>query len=131
MKVIIAANNFVDICTIAKKDYGKVFFEHQRSIYPIMPECFIRLKTIKPDGAVAYDEVQVFRENSGAPYDIVGDVSYHQEVIVPMIHIVRNSHPLHPNSGIMKKAIDTYNMIYPMLGGIIAAAVIVWAFIGG
>lgn len=79
MRVIIVANNFVDMCSIAKKDVGKMFFEHQRIIYPILPECFIRLKTIKPNGEVAFDEVQVFRENAGAPYDIIGDVSYHQE----------------------------------------------------
>ncbi len=130
MKVIITANNFVDICQIAKKDFGKVFFEHQRIIYPIMPECFIRLKTVKPNGDIAFDEVQFFRENAGAPYDIVGDISYHQEDVIPMIHIVRNSHPMRPGSGIMKKAVDMYNMIYPMMGGIIAAAVIVWAFLG-
>jgi hypothetical protein len=47
-----------------------------------------------------------------------------------MIHIVRNSHPMRPGSGLMKKAVDMYNMIYPMMGGIIAAAVIVWAFLG-
>lgn len=131
MKVIVVAKNFVDICGIAKKDYGKVFFEHQRIIYPIMPECFIRLKRVKPNGDITFDEVQFFPENVPAPYDIVGDASYHQEAIVPLIHIVRNSHPMRPGSGLMRKALDAYNMIYPMMGGIIAAAVIVWAFIGG
>lgn len=131
MKVIIVSNNFIDICQIAKKDFGKVFFEHQRQLYMIAPECFCRLKTVKPNGDVAFDEVQIFRENAGAPYDIMDDVSYHQEDIVPMIHIVRNSHPLKPGNGLMRKAIDAYNMIYPMMGGIIAAAIIVWAFVGG
>ena len=131
MKVIIVSNNFVDICGIAKKDWGKVFFEHQRQIYMIAPECFARLKTVKPDGSVDFDEAQVFRENAAAPYDIIGDVSYHQEDVVPMIHIVRNSHPMNPRSGLMKKATDLYSTIYPMMGGIIAAAVIIWAFIGG
>lgn len=136
MLAIIAGRNRVEICEIKKKDFDKMFFEHRKQLYMMMPENLVRLRHFDKDGREFRDteEVCVFPEGASCAYDTLGDCQddYYQEAVLPCIDLFRDVRTQRfKAAGRLQAMQKMMNAAYPFVGLAILGVVVLYGLLEG
>lgn len=136
MIIIIVGQNRVEYCNIRKSDQEKKLFASRQQLYKVVPEGLVRMRRRDENGnEQESEEVIIYPEGSGVPYDTINNVSYYQEDVLPEIDMIRGAlgHGLFNSKTKLlmkaKSAMDNY--ILPYIGVVIVGVILAYAFLTG
>lgn len=134
MLAIMVGRNRVEVCEIKKKDYEKMFFEHRRQLYMMMPSNLVRLRSFDSEGHEFQDteEVSVFAEGASCAYDTLREDDYYQEAVLPCIDLFRDVKMQRIKTlGKLESVRRTITALYPFIGIAVLGLVLAYAFLEG